>query len=474
LRTLFAGAALALLRRPRPSDLHLGAGTFFAATAITMALGIGVDFYAIVPPRQFQWWAFEGRGAMALVELFVAYLLAEMLAGPMLLWPLAALIGITNIYTDLIAHWVYDQLLAPWMDDHEVWSETAYWAYFAAMLLWWFAILTRILGMLAPERPAPRRWQLATAAVVVLGLASDLLPQTNFWLPNDADPNIAAGNASAPLVAEDIFGRQPALLEQALDAITPGVHGSPHLYFLAFAPDGSQAVFTREALYAQQLFEQRFDAAGRTLVLANSRDHLNDLPLASASNLAVALNALGARMGPDDILFLFLTSHGGRDATLSVQLGDLGFEEFSADGLAQMLRDAGVRWKVIVISSCYSGSFIPALRDADTMIITAARADRTSFGCSDTADFTYFGRAYFEQALNQTRSFKEAYVTARTLIERWENEDQSQHSEPQLFSDAAIEATLAEWQSGIGRPTAPVISTKAKLPGNSRHTAQRH
>ena len=43
------------------------------------------------------------------------------------------------------------------------------------------------------------------------------------------------------------------------------------------------------------------------------------------------------------------------------------------------------------------------------MVITAARADRTSFGCADENDFTYFGRAFFNEALPASGSFFEAF-----------------------------------------------------------------
>jgi hypothetical protein len=39
--------------------------------------------------------------------------------------------------------------------------------------------------------------------------------------------------------------------------------------------------------------------------------------------------------------------------------------------------------------------FVPALADARTLVITAAAADRPSFGCEDGATWTYFGDAFF-------------------------------------------------------------------------------
>jgi hypothetical protein len=67
--------------------------------------------------------------------------------------------------------------------------------------------------------------------------------------------------------------------------------------------------------------------------------------------------------------------------------------------LANMLARTGMRHKVVVISACYSGIFIPRLANPDILVITAADADHPSFGCQDKAKWTYFGDAFFNVAL---------------------------------------------------------------------------
>jgi hypothetical protein len=201
------------------------------------------------------------------------------------------------------------------------------------------------------------------------------------------------------------------------------------------------------------LFAERFGAAQRSLTLVNSRSTVKELPLASATNLDQGLRAIGRKMNPQqDILFLYLTSHGSRDATLATELPGLSFNTFNASRLAQILKDSGIRWKVIVVSACYSGSFLDSLKDDHTLVMTAARADRTSFGCSDDAEFTWFGRAYLEQALNQTTSFTDAFSRARTLVEQWETRDGEVHSEPQIAEGALIGARLEQWRATLPGP----------------------
>ncbi len=87
---------------------------------------------------------------------------------------------------------------------------------------------------------------------------------------------------------------------------------------------------------------------------------------------------------------------------------------------------------MLVISACYSGGFIDALRDDSTLVLTSARTDRTSFGCGADSDITYFGKAFLVDALNKTDSLIDAFAMARTTIAQWERDDRvDELSEPE-------------------------------------------
>jgi hypothetical protein len=101
-------------------------------------------------------------------------------------------------------------------------------------------------------------------------------------------------------------------------------------------------------------------------------------------------------MDPDeDILMLFLTSHGSEDHELAVDFWPLELNTIKPEDLRKALDEAGIRFRVLVISACYSGGFLPALSDDNTLIMAAAAADRQSFGCANENEYTYFGRALF-------------------------------------------------------------------------------
>jgi hypothetical protein len=235
--------------------------------------------------------------------------------------------------------------------------------------------------------------------------------------------------------------QQGQLLQQALDAL-PASTPAVELYSLTLAGDGKQSVFLREADYVSKLLRERFGARGN-VTLTNHRDHLADRPLATRESLTRAVQALAQRSGPEDLVFLYLTSHGSSDHQLSInqprlQLADLPASEFAA--LLEPLRD---RHKVVVISACYSGGFIPSLKNDKTLVMTAARADRVSFGCSEENDFTYFGRALFADALNETDDLSRAFELAKAKVAEREEADDFEPSEPQLWAPQAV---LEHWK----------------------------
>ncbi|MGK9066681.1 C13 family peptidase [Stutzerimonas chloritidismutans] len=229
---------------------------------------------------------------------------------------------------------------------------------------------------------------------------------------------------------------QGQLLQKALSAVPPSTPAA-ELYSLTFAGDGQQSVFLREVDYVDQLLAERFAAHGQ-ISLANHRDHLADRPLATHENLARAIETLAERSGPEDLLFIYFTSHGSADHQLAVDQPRLALEDLPASELAELLAPLQGRHKILVISACYSGGFIEPLKSPDTLILTAARADRVSFGCSEEADFTYFGRALFAEALQQTRDIVEAFTLAKARVAEREQADHYQASEPQIWAPPKV------------------------------------
>ena len=260
---------------------------------------------------------------------------------------------------------------------------------------------------------------------------------------------------------------QQTVLQRALDALAPRDPGRINMYLLSLGGDGTQEVFRREATFVRDQFDSRFGTRNRSVLLANSRTTPSTLPMATVTSVRESLKAIAGRMNKEeDILFVFLTSHGSPDHELTLSQGSMGLRNLQARELGTLLRESGIGWKVVVISACYAGGFIDHLKDDRTLVITAARSDRPSFGCEDDRDFTYFGRAYFKEALPASGSFEEAFGKAEKLVREWELRDfnetrrggQPEFSFPQIYQATSIGERLKRWWSQHSTP--PVASRK--------------
>src|SRR5881394_4674365 len=205
---------------------------------------------------------------------------------------------------------------------------------------------------------------------------------------------------------------------------------------VSFGLFGYQGVFRREATGAAQVVAGRF-GSGPVNVQYNSKKGGGATIEGLATSLQVAANRMDAE---NDVLFLILTSHGSR-AGLAVKAGRLT-QTLTPSNLAYMLARTGMRYKVVVISACYSGVFIPRLANPDTLVITAADAGHPSFGCRDKAKWTYFGNAFFNVALRQATSLKDAFVVARSLVKKREVRERFEPSNPLIAGGEHMQPLL--------------------------------
>jgi hypothetical protein len=195
---------------------------------------------------------------------------------------------------------------------------------------------------------------------------------------------------------------------------------------VSFGLFGDQGVFRREATGAAQIVGSRF-GHGSVVVRFNTKTGGG----ATIKSLAATLQAEAKKMDRDtDILFLVLTSHGSPDG-LAITAGRRA-EILEPSALAEMLDQTGVQHKVVIISACYSGVFIPRLANSDTLVITAADAGHASFGCEDNkAQWTYFGDA-FNIALRESKTLKDAFFLALSLVSKRELRQGFDTSHPQM------------------------------------------
>jgi Peptidase C13 family len=311
-----------------------------------------------------------------------------------------------------------------------------------AVLTYSYVLLARALRGFTGERQ--RRAAMAGSVFLLAFIwLTDLLQVIpDVWAAPEVEE--IADSSNARVDAETLLFEQPAKIDEALAAIQSDDSSASKAYFLGFAGVGEQKVFAQEIGLASRVLSERYGMEARGLSLINDARDFERLPLASVSGLKYALRGLGERMHVErDVLFLSISSHGARDPAIAVSNADLPLNDLTEEELAEALGESGIKWRVIIISACYAGGYIESLKNPRTIVITAAAADRTSFGCSNDRDLTYFGEAFYRDALPDARSLRDAFEKAKSAIAVRERGERVEASKPQAFFGAELEAKLA-------------------------------
>ncbi|MFI4963813.1 MAG: C13 family peptidase [Caulobacterales bacterium] len=134
---------------------------------------------------------------------------------------------------------------------------------------------------------------------------------------------------------------------------------------------------------------------------------------------------------------VYFSSHGAPQGVVIDQ------ELLPPGVLASMLNTTcGKRPTVVIVSACFSGVFVPALAGPDRMVLTAARADRSSFGCGEADRYPYFDQCVLE-SLPNAADFAALGNTVRACVARREiKERMKPPSEPQLYIGAQLKPLL--------------------------------
>ncbi len=252
-----------------------------------------------------------------------------------------------------------------------------------------------------------------------------------------------------PTISEKAIYAQSELLNQALQNLQPSNFIDTQWYFLGVAGAGYQDVFRSEVERIKEQFDTRFGTFGRSIALVNNDQSAEQLPMATPTSISRALARIGGVMNREnDVLFLYMTSHGLVNE-FELANAPIAMDSINPKWLREALDNSGIRWRVIVISACYSGSFIPALRSPDTLIITASAADKSSFGCINEADYTYFGRAFFDEAMREKNDLKAVFDQASATVGKWEAAQVFEPSEPQWVIGDNIKLMLPELEQRL-------------------------
>jgi hypothetical protein len=440
-RNLVAGLRLALFLPVSRFAFRIDVVQLLLLFVVSAVLDFGIDWVRYRPDAYFSWYGAGnevfGAGLLLLTAALLAVLLrdgAVVIAVPVLVlaaYPLLQLLhAVPYAVYDAMPTWkpFWDAL--PWL-----------------LLGWLFAVSVRAVALVlaaGPARVGLRALVGGLMLITPIWFASSIVSTEPWWkqpaIHGGADPRYP-NPASEPVLAA-----QRQLLDDALSNLDDERPNVADLYFVGFAGDAREDVFRKDVLAAQKVMDERWGTEGRSLALINNPRTLLEAPAATVTNLRETLNEIGAAMNPDeDVVMVYLASHGSREHVLETALPPLELAPLTAPALRGLLDEAGIKWRIVVVSACYSGGFIDALKDDHTLVLTASEADRTSFGCGHRSDSTFFGEALFQHGLMRADSLLGAFDAARERVaEREQAGGFRPPSNPQLFVGPAMAEKLKE------------------------------
>jgi len=436
LADLRCGIRAAFFLRVEPDRLVATPWSFALLGLFDLILHLALSFARIGPSGHFTGYELPNAVIHIPLMLFAGLWIARTARRDDLALPLATLYLAAGIPVSLLAELTDSCLENGWLPSG---GRSLDFHHFYPLFYWWvLAVLVVTLRMTGVKRM--RRMVIASLLAVALVIPLRTIDRGELW---NAEYEDASSSYEERAGNEEVIYRQPLLLESALGRLGRGRKGVADLYFVGFAGYGGQDVFRKEVEVVGRLFQARFDTAGRSLLLVNSQDTLRKYPIATATSLERAIKRVGEVMDrEEDVLVLYLTSHGSEDHTLSAELRPLTLRDIEPAMLRRMLDKAGIRWRVVIVSACYSGGFIEPLRDDGTLVVTASDATNNSFGCSNDSDFTWFGKAFFDEELRRTHSFSTAFTRAAVSICAREEREGENPSHPQISMGKAIRPRL--------------------------------
>jgi Peptidase C13 family len=381
---------------------------------------------------------------------------AASIASACLVWMLAELPAelVYQGYNLALSHELIT-LPAAWM----VWI---YWTAYAAFLVWAIGVnifvLVHFFG---------RTQKTAVFAVCLIAAMAFTVFQFNARSWQEDYSKRSGDEAEKPRLhlTQQVFEEQEALLKETMARVAAQRKDRTEVYGLVFAPFASEDVFLRESTMVASVLRERFDTGDRIIHLLNHGGATKTHPWATTRNLELSVQALTGKMDLEkDVLVVYLTSHGGSDFKLATSHWPLEMEPLTPQVLKQILDKAGVRNRVIAVSACYAGGWADVLATDYSLIMTAADATHTSYGCGRRSDLTYFGRAVFDEQLRQTHSFEQAFNLAVPIIKQREIDADKKDgfSNPQIRIGTQIRPLLKTLEQRLDtlQPAALPLSAK--------------
>lgn len=326
--------------------------------------------------------------------------------------------------------------------------------FFVGLLVWWTGVITAIFRGHGGCYRRPLLRAVGLTAISTMALAA--MPALPVFVGGDTDPSSynlwewarakfgkVDSEQTAPRIdAAAVELAQPMLIEAQIRKLLPERKGTADVYAIGIAGWSDQDVFIKELSGGLAALDKSIGLDRGMVRLVNHADTTETLPIANRTNFASAVHSVAQIMDrDDDVLVLFITSHGGPTGVALRLTGALN-SWLSPDHVAAVLDREGIKNRVLIVSACYSGVFAKRLASPDSVVLTAADANSASFGCSNEREWTYFGDAMFNRNLAAGVSLEDAFEKAKARISQWEARDDVAPSNPQGVFGSSLSEKL--------------------------------
>jgi hypothetical protein len=402
LHNLVAGLRLVLFMRVDRGAFRIGLAPWLLMIAFSATLDVLLDGLRTGPDARLSLLGLDGElfalGLLMLTSGVIAVLFRDV--GMFVALPIVTLASFPLLQVVHAAPAIADiELPAPWDLALEL-----------AIVAWMIVVSMRAVRVVS-EAPASRRTLRAIGGGLLLSLPlwfAPLAGPTDSWW-SSGEPSAGGDGGSNP-ASEPVMAAQSFLLDHAIDDLEDERAGVTDLYYVGFAPDSRHDGFRDELDMARHALDERFGTQGRSLSLLNNRDTVAEVPYATLTNLRRVLLEIGDMIDADeDVVMVYVTGGATSAHGLAAVLPPLDLVALTPAGLKQILDTAGIRFRVVVVSTCAAGAWVEALQDDDTAVFAWPPGDAQSIGCEGGSAPSAFATALFDRALRSADSLPGAF-----------------------------------------------------------------
>lgn len=232
------------------------------------------------------------------------------------------------------------------------------------------------------------------------------------------------------------LSQSDALLSRQLDAIDAHLNKTPPqqrtVIYVGSAQHSQSLVFLRDVLLLKQRLLE-INPNVQTILLSNQLESSQlNYPFATQSSLDMVFKRIGDWSQKRPVHLVILVSTHGNVDVLSVNIGNAYWPAVRSVNIKKWLDAIPHVPSALILSACYSGSFVPTLQGPQRIIMTAAAHNRNSFGCAYHDKNTYFMGNLLGEGWNPDQTWQENHQQMAQKIMALEQKNGLLASSPQI------------------------------------------